>query len=140
VREDRDFRHRLDGFALTEGIEKPAAWIIQADHWPRAYLRAELLERGYDVVGFEHLQEALAALRLGIHEKPFVLLLDLKKSSLEAGEISALSLTPIPKILLVGAVELNEPWIERIGGGLIMRRPFTIGELADLVETVWRGL
>jgi hypothetical protein len=67
-------------------------------------------------------------------------LLDLRKSSLEAGEISALSLIPIPKILLAGAVELNEPWLERIGGGLIMRRPFTIGELADLVETIWRRL
>ena len=125
---------------LSEGMEKPVVWIIQAEHWPRAYLRAELLERGFEAIGFRYMGEAIAALRFGTHEKPFVLLIDLQKLALKASEIRALSLTRIPKILLGGAVELNEDWIERVGGALTMRRPFTIGELADLVETLWRRI
>ena len=27
-------------------------WIIDVDQWPRAMLRAELIERGYDAVGY----------------------------------------------------------------------------------------
>jgi hypothetical protein len=121
---------------VGEEIEKPVVWIIQAEQWPRAYLRAELIERGFQAIGFEHMGEAISALRLGTHENPFVLLIDLQKLQLNADEINALSLTPIPKILLGGAVELNEEWIGSIGGALLLRRPFTIGELADLVETL----
>ena len=30
----------------------PVIWIIDAEQWPRALLRAELIERGYDAVGY----------------------------------------------------------------------------------------
>src|SRR5689334_9573424 len=40
--------------------DAPVVWIVDAEHWPRAYLRAELIERGYDAVGFVGVREALA--------------------------------------------------------------------------------
>ncbi len=114
-------------------------WIIQTEHWPRAYLRAELIERGFQAIGFQRMQEAFAALRHGIYENPFLLVIDLRDSALEEREITALSHLSIPKILLGSALVLNETWIDRIIGALLIKRPFTIGELADLVETLWRG-
>ena len=37
-------------------------WIISNQHWPRAFLRAELMERGYEVDSFEGMPQALSAL------------------------------------------------------------------------------
>ena len=40
-------------------MDKPVVWIVDADHWPRAELRALLIERGYDAIGFESLVDAV---------------------------------------------------------------------------------
>src|SRR5579872_5566744 len=36
----------------------PVVWIIDTEHWPRAFLRAELIERGYDAVGYLTVDDA----------------------------------------------------------------------------------
>jgi hypothetical protein len=41
-----------------EDAAEPPVWIVASDHW-RAYLCAELIERGYDAVGFVTLQDVL---------------------------------------------------------------------------------
>jgi hypothetical protein len=44
-------------------IDRPVVWIIDAEQWPRALLRAELIEAGYEAIGFVRL--ALAQWRAG---------------------------------------------------------------------------
>ena len=51
-------------------------WIVGADHWPRALLRAELIERGYDATGFVTLEEAVRRLMLPPARRPALLVLD----------------------------------------------------------------
>ena len=48
-------------------------WIVSADQWPRAYLRAELIERGYDAVGFVTMKDALIRLMLARSRRPALL-------------------------------------------------------------------
>ena len=45
-------------------------WIVGADHWPRALLRAELIERGYDATGFPTLEDAVTRLMLTRARRP----------------------------------------------------------------------
>ena len=42
--------------------EEPVLWVIDSEQWPRAYLRAELIERGYDAYGFMTVSDALDSL------------------------------------------------------------------------------
>ena len=39
--------------------KEPAVWVIDSEQWPRACLRAELIERGYDAYGFISIGDAL---------------------------------------------------------------------------------
>ena len=50
-------------------------WIVAADHWPRALLRAELIERGYDATGFATLEDAVRRLMLPPARRPALLVL-----------------------------------------------------------------
>jgi DNA-binding NtrC family response regulator len=115
-------------------------WVIDAEHWPRACLRAELMERGFEVIGFESLPQALSALRHGLYAKPSAMVIDLHHLSLEAGERDALTLLAISKILLVGGVELNETWVKEADWAEVLRRPFAIGQVADAVEGLGKGM
>ena len=48
-------------------------WIVSADHWPRALVRAELIERGYDATGFATLEDAVTGLMLTRARRPALL-------------------------------------------------------------------
>jgi hypothetical protein len=41
-------------------------------------LRAELIERGYEVIGFAGVSEALGALRQGLYGRPMLIILELR--------------------------------------------------------------
>jgi hypothetical protein len=97
-------------------------------------LRAELIERGYDAVGYVCLGDALAMLRQGAGSKPRVILLELRGQELSARDLGELLQSGIPTIILGGAVELSDPLIQRFRWSEILRRPVTIGEIADRVE------
>ena len=59
--------------------EPPASvWIIDDQQWPRAALRAELLERGYEAVGFRRVLHALARLEEADVARPAVVVLELR--------------------------------------------------------------
>jgi hypothetical protein len=113
---------------------KPMVWVVDAEHWPRAFLRAELMERGFDVVGFEGMSQALLALRDHLYERPFAMVIDLHHLAVQPNERDALARIVAPKVLLGGTVELNEAWVKEANWTAVMRRPFTIGEVADAVE------
>jgi DNA-binding NtrC family response regulator len=115
-------------------------WVIDAEQWPRACLRAELMERGFEVIGFDQMTRAMAALRNGLYQRPFLVILELRCLAAQPSQIKALVRLNMPKILLGGAVELNEPWINKGEWDEIIQRPFTIGKVVDAVENLKKRL
>ena len=114
----------------------PRIWIVNADHWPRAYLRAELIERGYHATGFETLRQAAVRLTSPGSARPALLVLDLhEQGSDEAGR--ALFVRHGVPLLIVAPARYQDdedsaPLVE------ILRRPVAIGDIADAVDR--RGL
>jgi AmiR/NasT family two-component response regulator len=119
---------------------KPVIWIIDNQQWPRAYLRAELIERGFEAVGFIELAHALAALHHPYYTKPCLIVLELRGLSHKHDELHALAQIAIPIIALGGAVELNAEWAKQFEWAAVLQRPFTIGNVADLVEELVGGV
>jgi len=109
---------------LTEMI-----WIIDSQHWPRAYLRAELIERGFDAVGFMDPQQALTALNRPSYAKPRLIVLELFELEADRPEIAAVASLGIPTIVLGGAVQMNEQWIRGFEWADVVERPFTVARL-----------
>ena len=60
-----------------DAMERAPVWIVDSDHWPRAYLRAELIERGYDAEGFVGLADLLVRLALA-PARPALVVIDLQ--------------------------------------------------------------
>ena len=118
---------------------RATVWVISGEQWPRAYLRAELIERGFDAAGFAGLADALAALSTPRATPPVVIALDLCDLLLTGEDLSALTRTGIPVVLLGGVLDLPPERFSRGACARILRRPFTIGQAADAVEEVWRN-
>jgi len=111
-------------------------WILDSDHWPRAYLRAELIERGYDAEGFVTLSELLIRLTLA-PARPALVVIDLRGQRSQASsdrQLTHLLGAGFPVLAIGGATELES---ERLGArpwARFLRRPLTIGEVADEVD------
>src|ERR1043166_8295997 len=99
-------------------------WIVDSEQWPRACLRAELIERGYDPYGFVTIADALESLYGGMSPKPEALVLELRGQSLTAPTLEAIRNLKIPMILLGGDSELNDPLIKQYQGETLLKRPF----------------
>jgi hypothetical protein len=115
---------------------KTLIWIINNQQWPRAYLRAELIERGFEAVGYTDLAKALAALSLPPRPRPKVIVLELRGQGVEPKLLDVITRTGIPLILLVGSVEANEPIVKQYNWAAVMKRPISIGAIADRVQEV----
>jgi hypothetical protein len=107
-------------------------WIIDAEQWPRANLRAELIERGYDAVGFVDISAALR----NLFQKPDIIVLELRGQALPAGSLEALTATGVPIVLLGGAGELEDPLLRRFQWAATFRRPVRLGDVADLIQRI----
>jgi hypothetical protein len=116
--------------------ERPIVWIVDSEQWPRANLRAELIERGYDAVGHIALSPVLAALRGTCEAIPRALVLELRNQEVTRTDLQTLAATGIPVIILGGAVELQQPGIGELQWAAVMRRPVTLGEIADTVQQI----
>jgi hypothetical protein len=116
--------------------QQPLVWIVDSEQWPRANLRAELIERGYDAVGFLRLGPVLAALRRTSSPKPSVLVLELRGQVVTRGDLEKIAGAGVPAILLGGAVELQQPGIDDFQWAEVMKRPVTLGEIADAVQRI----
>jgi FixJ family two-component response regulator len=112
------------------GTGRPTAWIVSSQHWPRAFIRGELLERGWEAEGFASAQAALAA-----RGRPSVIVLDLFGLDCGAAELARLGGTGVPVVLLGGAAELARPEVRRARWEAVLQRPFRI---QDAVEAVLR--
>jgi DNA-binding NtrC family response regulator len=114
--------------------EKPRVWIVNADHWPRAYLRAELIERGYDATGFENLKDAVIRLLAARSRRPALLVIDLHEQAIDDENIlgRALLRERLPVLAVADAISSNsvphDVLVERL------QRPLTIGAVADAVD------
>jgi FixJ family two-component response regulator len=117
-------------------MDKPVVWIVDADHWPRAELRALLIERGYDAMGIETVRDAVLRARLPRPELPSVIVVDL--ASLDGSEalLAALFETGVPSIAIAGAVAGEQERARHRGWAVFLRRPVTLGEIADAVTAV----
>ena len=107
-------------------------WIVGADHWPRALLRAELIERGYDATGFATLEEAVRRLMLPPARWPALLVLDRRDQVVDERTAALLSRARVP-ILLVA--DIAHPGRAPLGPVVeILHRPVTMGGIADAVD------
>jgi hypothetical protein len=122
---------------MADGVAGARIWIIGADHWPRAYLRAELIERGYEAVGFEDVADALVERALGRAPAPRLVVVDLLGRAENEGRLGALFRQGAPVVAVAGAAAAAEEQRHRHPWAAFLRRPVTIGEIADVVE---RGL
>ncbi len=123
---------------LAEERARPVLWIIDREQWPRACLRAELIERGFDARGYEEIAEAVVALQRRGTARPRGIVLELREQALDRDTLAVLARSGVPVMVLGGMPELNEPVVHEFGWAGMMRRPFSIGEVADRVEELVR--
>lgn len=122
----------LRQFGNSQGTGRGPIWIIDADHWPRAYLRAELLERGYDVVGFVTVGDALARLALRFGSPPALVAIDLQGQS--PVELAPLLRGRYPVLAIGGATEWARESPPSGSWAAFLRRPLTIGAIVDEID------
>jgi hypothetical protein len=113
---------------------EPVLWIVDSEQWPRACLRAELIERGYNPYGFITIADALDALSRGLSTKPEAVVLELRGQDCTPQLIESIRNLGAPTILLGGGPELNDPAIVKYQWDGILKRPFSLGTVANLVE------
>jgi hypothetical protein len=114
--------------------QEPVVWIVDSQQWPRACLRAELIERGYDVYGFITIEDALNTLSGGDSPKPDALVFELRDQSVSKQVLDSAGSLHIPTILLGGAAELNDPLIQERQWSAVLKRPVSLGDIADRVQ------
>ncbi len=119
-----------------KAVGQPGVWIVSSQQWPRALLRAELIEGDYDAIGFRSFEEALIALARATREPPKAVILDLTDQQVTRSQLSALSEARIPTILLGGAPDLQDPQLSEFSWAGILRRPYMIREVVALVERI----
>src|SRR5215831_17115343 len=114
--------------------QEPVLWVVDIEQWPRACLRAELIERGYDPYGYLDIRDALDALSKGRSPRPEAIILELRGQNLSQEVVQTLRNLQIPTILLGGSVELNDPLIQQENWELVFKRPVSLGQIADAVR------
>src|SRR5437867_11509825 len=103
-------------------------WVIDPEQWPRALLRAELIERGFDAVGYLTVTDALSHLAARF---PDLIVVDLRDVSRD--EVAQLFEVGVP---IIGIAGIPEPtWRSEFKWGALLRRPISIGEIADKVSS-----
>lgn len=111
----------------------PLVWVIGSDHWPRAYLRAELIERGFDAAGFVAVRDAVARLVID-RARPALAVLDLHDQAATDRGLETLLAAGFPVIAIGGAAESADPALSGRPWAQFLRRPITIGGVADAVQ------
>jgi FixJ family two-component response regulator len=114
--------------------KEPVVWIIDSEQWPRACLRAELIERGYDACGFVTIRDALDSLSQPASPRPQSIVLELRGQSLTDPLVEAVNELRIPIIILGGSAEVQEPLVKGRKWDCVLKRPVSLGEIADVVE------
>jgi hypothetical protein len=119
--------------------KEPVLWVIDSEQWPRACLRAELIERGYDSYGFITIGDALDSLSRGASPIPELIILESRGQDLSPQIVAAVRDLGIPTIVLGGSLELNEPLIKEQRWELVLKRPVSLGKIADAAQKIVSG-
>jgi nucleoside-diphosphate-sugar epimerase len=114
-------------------------WVIGAERGPRAALRGELIERGHDAVGFETLRDAALTGRLPGAPRPALAVLDLHDQRADDRLLDALFALGAPVIAVAGATEEGDPALRARPWARWLRRPLTLGAIADAVGELLGG-
>ena len=120
-------------WCLMASRKRPVIWIIDNNHWERASIRAVLIERCYEVEGFVSIFRAVAMLYREIVEKPAAIVLETKNLPYQSPELDELARVGAPILLLTGVYEDRE-LVGKYEWAAVLRRPFTIGQVASTVE------
>ena len=104
-------------------------WIIDGEQWPRALLRAELIERGFDAAGYLAVRDALDAI---LERPPALVVVELRGQPMPV--VERLLRIGVPVVVIAGATEMAE--LPDAGWAAVMRRPVSIGEIADRVSAL----
>jgi hypothetical protein len=121
------------------GVSDPVVWIVDSEHWPRACLRAELIERGYDALGFETLADALVRLVLPGSPGPRVVVIDLTDQPVDRRQLESFVRAGAALIGIAGAVEVARPAQGNLPWTVLLQRPVSLGEIAGCVARLLRG-
>jgi hypothetical protein len=109
-------------------------WIVGSEHWPRAFLRAELIERGHDAVGFATLRDALAGLATSPSARPDLIVLDLHELAAADEElVGSLFQYGVPIVAIAGAAEAGDEGLRDRPWAAFLRRPITIGAIVESI-------
>jgi len=123
-----------DSAVAGRAAPEPRIWIVSADHWPRACLRAELIERGYDAVGFVTMKDALFRLMLARSGRPTLLVVDLQAQTPNERMRATLFGEHVPVLVVADGAHRE---VDPLGPAVrTLRRPVTIGAIADTVDRV----
>jgi DNA-binding response OmpR family regulator len=114
--------------------KEPVVWIIDSEQWPRACLRAELIERGYDAYGFITIQDALEWFTQPSSPAADSIILELRGQKLTKQLLEAIQNLNVPIIVLGGSTELNESLIKERKWDEVLKRPISLGKVADVVQ------
>ena len=104
-------------------------WIIDGEQWPRAMLRAELIERGFDAVGFLTVRDAIDSLP---ERHPHAIVVDLRGQPLPL--VERLLALEVPVAIVAGLPEIHD--LPERGWAAVLRRPVSLGEIADRVAAL----
>ncbi len=106
-----------------------SVWIIDADQWPRAMLRGELIERGFDAAGYITVADAIDAL---LTRRPDAIIVDVRGQPLE--KVARLTKLSVPVVVVAGIPEIND--LPDAGWAAVISRPVSLGQIADRVASV----
>jgi hypothetical protein len=96
-------------------------WIIDSEQWPRALLRAELIERGFDAVGYVRAADAVPA------RFPDAIIVELR--GVTRDDVAQLFQLGVP---VIGIASTPEPeWLDDFPWSRRFHRPVSLGEIAD---------
>jgi DNA-binding NtrC family response regulator len=115
--------------------KEPLLWVIDSEQWPRALLRAELIERGYDPCGFITIDDAFDSLSRPGSAKPELIILELRAQNVTRQLIAGIRNLGIPTIVMGGSAELNDPLVQQ-QWTIILKRPISLGKIADVVQKI----
>jgi hypothetical protein len=118
---------------MPQTATRPLVWVIGAERGPRAALRAELIERGYDAVGFETLRDAVLAGRSPGAPRPAVVVIDLQDQQAADPVLDALFALGAPVIAVAGVTDTGDARLRSRGWASWLRRPITLGAVSDVV-------
>jgi DNA-binding NtrC family response regulator len=116
--------------------KEPVVWVIDSEQWPRACLRAELIENGNDAYGFITISDALESLSQATSPKPELIVLELRGQDLTCELLEAVQNLHVRTVALGGNVELNDPLVQQQQFRAVLKRPFSLGDIAEVVRKI----